>query len=88
MIFVNSFIIWLFVIIFIGIMFGVLCILFINVVKLVNGILGILFVICFIIVGFLVKNYLSIGEQIVYMIILDIFVLLSKEWNYNMVLKI
>ena len=47
--------------------------------KSVNGILGILSAICFIIVGFSAKNYLSIGEQIAYMITLDIPVLLSKE---------
>ncbi|HAQ8429234.1 TPA: nicotinamide mononucleotide transporter, partial [Enterococcus faecium] len=85
---VNSPITWLSVITFIGTTLGVLCILSINAAKSVNGILGILSAICFIIVGFSAKNYLSIGEQIAYMITLDIPVLLSKEWNHNMASKI
>ena len=85
---VNSPITWLAVITFIGTTLGVLCILSINAAKSVNGILGILSAICFIIVGFSAKNYLSIGEQIAYMITLDIPVLLSKEWNHNMAAKI
>lgn len=84
---VNSPITWLSVITFIGTTLGVLCILSINAAKSVNGILGILSAICFIIVGFSAKNYLSIGEQIAYMITLDIPVLLSKEWNHNMASK-
>lgn len=76
------------VITFIGTTLGVLCILSINAAKSVNGILGIISVICFIYVGYSAKNYLSIGEQIAYMITLDIPVLLSKEWNHNMAAKI
>lgn len=85
---VNNPITWLTIITFIGTNLGVLCILSINAAKSVNGILGILSAICFIIVGFSAKNYLSIGEQIAYMITLDIPVLLSKEWNSNMASKI
>ena len=72
----------------IGTTLGVLCILSINAAKSVNGILGIISAICFIYVGYSAKNYLSIGEQIAYMITLDIPVLLSKEWNHNMAAKI
>lgn len=76
------------VITFIGTTLGVLCILSINAAKSVNGILGIISAICFTYVGYSAKNYLSIGEQIAYMITLDIPVLLSKEWNHNMAAKI
>ncbi|MGM0175247.1 nicotinamide riboside transporter PnuC [Enterococcus devriesei] len=76
------------VVTFIGTTLGVLCILSINAAKSVNGVLGIISAICFIYVGFSAKNYLSIGEQIAYMITLDIPVLLSKEWNSNMASKI
>ena len=76
------------IITFIGTTLGVLCILSINAAKSVNGILGIISAICFIYVGYSAKNYLSIGEQIAYMITLDIPVLLSKEWNHNMASKI
>ena len=76
------------VITFIGTTLGVLCILSINAAKSVNGILGIISAICFIYVGYSAKNYLSICEQIAYMITLDIPVLLSKEWNHNMAAKI
>lgn len=76
------------VITFIGTTLGGLCILSINAAKSVNGILGIISAICFIYVGYSAKNYLSIGEQIAYMITLDIPVLLSKEWNHNMAAKI
>ena len=60
----------------------------INAAKSVNGVLGILSALCFIIVGFNAKNYLSIGEQVAYMITLDIPVLLSANWNINMASKI
>ncbi|EOH94381.1 nicotinamide riboside transporter PnuC [Enterococcus pallens] len=85
---VNSPITWLSIIAFIGTNLGVLCILSINAAKSVNGILGILSAACFIVVGYSAKNYLSIGEQIAYMVTLDIPVLLSKEWNNNMASKI
>lgn len=85
---VNGPITWLSVVAFIGTNLGVLCILSINAAKSVNGVLGILSAVCFIIVGYSAKNYLSIGEQIAYMVTLDIPVLLSKEWNSNMASKI
>ena len=85
---VNDKITWITVITFIGTTLGVLCILAINAAKSVNGWLGILSAICFIIVGFSAKNYLSIGEQLAYVVTLDIPVLLSANWNINMVSKI
>ncbi|WP_430611645.1 nicotinamide riboside transporter PnuC [Enterococcus sp. DIV0876] len=85
---VNQPITFLTVITFLGTTLGVLCILSISAAKSVNGILGIISALCFIYVGFSAKNYLSIGEQIAYMITLDIPVLLSKEWNHNMAAKI
>lgn len=85
---VNAPITWLSILTFIGTTLGVLCVLAINAAKSVNGVLGILSAICFIIVGFSAKNYLSIGEQLAYVITLDIPVLLSTDWNVNMVSKI
>lgn len=73
---------------FIGTTLGVLCVLAINAAKSVNGWLGILSAICFIIIGYAAKNYLSIGEQLAYMVTLDIPVLLSASWNVNMAAKI
>ncbi|GEK28803.1 nicotinamide riboside transporter PnuC [Furfurilactobacillus siliginis] len=73
---------------FIGTTLGVLCILAINQAKSVNGFLGVLSAMCFVYVGFAAKNYLSIGEQLVYMATLDLPVLLSPSWNQNMVSKI
>ncbi|MDO4903196.1 MAG: nicotinamide riboside transporter PnuC [Limosilactobacillus sp.] len=84
----NNPITWITVITFIGTTLGVLCVLAINAAKSVNGVLGILSAICFIIVGFNAKNYLSIAEQIAYVITLDIPVLLSANWNVNMASKI
>ncbi|MCT6859637.1 MAG: nicotinamide mononucleotide transporter, partial [Apilactobacillus sp.] len=81
---VNAPITWLSILTFIGTTLGVLCILAINAAKSVNGVLGILSAICFVIVGFSAKNYLSIGEQLAYVITLDIPVLLSTDWNVNM----
>ena len=85
---VNQPITFLTVVTLIGTTLGVLCSLSINAAKSVNGVLGIISAICFIYVGFSAKNYLSIGEQIAYMITLDIPVLLSKEWTHNMAAKI
>lgn len=73
---------------FIGTTLGVLCVLAINAAKSVNGWLGILSAICFIITGYAAKNYLSIGEQLAYMVTLDIPVLISANWNVNMAAKI
>lgn len=85
---VNAPITWVTLITFIGTNLGVLCVLAINAAKSVNGWLGILSAICFIIAGFSAKNYLSILEQIAYVITLDIPVLLSTSWNVNMASKI
>ena len=85
---VNEPITWLSILTFIGTTLGVLCVLAINAAKSVNGVLGILSAICFIIVGFSAKNFLSIGEQLAYVVTLDIPVLVSKNWNVNMVSKI
>ncbi|KRN00973.1 hypothetical protein FD13_GL001617 [Levilactobacillus senmaizukei DSM 21775 = NBRC 103853] len=60
----------------------------INAAKSVNGLLGVISAACFIVVGFSAKNYLSIGEQLAYVVTLDIPVLLSANWNVNMVSKI
>jgi nicotinamide mononucleotide transporter len=49
---------------FIGTTLGVLCILAINAAKSVNGWLGILSAICFIVTGLAAKNYLSMAEQL------------------------
>lgn len=85
---VNAPFTWVTVITFIGTTLGVLCVLAINAAKSVNGWLGILSALCFIIVGLNAKNYLSIGEQIAYIITLDVPVLLSSSWNVNMASKI
>ncbi len=76
---VSAPITWLTLVTFIGTTLGVLCVLAINAAKSVNGFLGILSAICFIIVGFHAKNYLSIGEQVAYVVTLDIPVLLSAN---------
>lgn len=73
---------------FIGTTLGVLCVIAINAAKSINGWLGLLSGICFIIVGYNAKNYLSIGEQLAYMLTLDLPVLISADWNVNMVSKI
>lgn len=85
---VNTKVTVLTLITFVGTTLGVLCILAINAAKSVNGWLGILSAICFIITGYAAGNYLSIGEQLAYVITLDIPVLLSTNWNVNMVSKI
>lgn len=70
----------------IGTMLGTLCILSINAAKSVNGILGITSALCFIVAGFSAKNYLSIFEQVAYILTLDLPVLLSvKTWNEDTV---
>lgn len=76
------------IITFVGTTLGVLCVLAINAAKSINGWLGVLSVICFIITGFAAKNYLSIGEQLAYMVTLDIPVIISANWNVNMASKI
>lgn len=85
---VNSPITGLTVLTFIGTTLGVLCVLAINAAKSVNGFLGILSAICFMITGFAAKNYLSMAEQLAYVITLDVPVLISANWNVNMAAKI
>lgn len=70
------------VVTFIGTTLGVLCVLAINATKAVNGWLGLFSAACFIYVGFSAKNYLSIFEQVAYVLTLDLPVLLSvRTWN-------
>jgi len=74
---------------FIGTTLGVLCILSINAAKSVNGWLGLLSAICFIYVGWHAKNYLSILEQISYVVTLDLPVIFAvKTWNNETVHKL
>ncbi|GLB46437.1 nicotinamide mononucleotide transporter [Philodulcilactobacillus myokoensis] len=73
---------------FFGTELGVLCVLAINAAKSINGWLGIISAICIIITSFAATNYLAIGEQLAYVITLDVPVLLSANWNVNMVSKI
>lgn len=59
-----------------------LCVLAINATKAVNGWLGLLSATCFIYVGFEAKNYLSMFEQVAYVLTLDIPILISiRTWN-------
>ncbi|WP_203628207.1 nicotinamide riboside transporter PnuC [Lacticaseibacillus mingshuiensis] len=70
------------VITFIGTTLGVLCVLAINATKAVNGWLGLVSAACFVFVGFTARNYLSIFEQLAYVITLDLPVLISvRSWN-------
>ena len=70
------------VITFIGTTLGVLCVLAINATKAVNGWLGLLSAACFIFVGYTARNYLSMFEQIAYVVTLDLPVLISvRTWN-------
>ena len=75
------------VISFIGTSLGVLCVIAISAARSVNGWLGIISAICFIIIGFSAKNYLSIGEQLAYIATLDIPVLISTDWNQGVTSK-
>jgi len=70
------------IITFIGTTLGVTCILSINAAKSVNGWLGLLSAACYIYAGWTAKNYLSIFEQVAYIVTLDLPVLLAtKTWN-------
>lgn len=74
------------VITFIGTSVGVACIVAINAVRPINGVLGIVSALALMYVGFAAKNYLSIFEQIAYVITLDLPVLLApNKWNDNSV---
>lgn len=74
------------VVTFIGVILGVACIVSINAVRPINGVLGIISALLLIFVGFSAKNYLSIGEQIAYMLTLDLPVLIgANKWTDNSV---
>lgn len=67
---------------FIGTLLGTLCVLAINATKAINGWLGLVSAACFIYVGLIAKNYLSIFEQIAYILTLDLPILLAvNSWN-------
>lgn len=78
---------WITSLTFVGTSLGVLCVVAINSARSVNGWLGLLSGICFIVIGFSAKNYLSIGEQLAYMVTLDLPVLISTSWNKNLASK-
>ncbi len=70
------------VITFIGTLLGTLCILAINATKAINGWLGLISAACFIYAGWSAKNYLSIFEQLAYVVTLDIPVIFAiRSWN-------
>lgn len=70
------------VITFVGALLGTLCVLSINAAKAINGWLGLISAACFIFVGWSAKNYLSIFEQIAYILTLDVPVIFAvKSWN-------
>lgn len=72
------------IITFIGTTLGVICILSINATKAVSGWLGLISALCFIYAGWSAKNYLSIFEQVAYVVTLDIPVIFAvKTWNNN-----
>lgn len=74
------------IITFIGVNLGVACICSINAVRPINGVLGIVSALCFMYVGFVAKNYLSILEQLAYVATLDLPVLIGKnKWDDNSV---
>lgn len=70
------------IITFIGTTLGVLCVLAINATKSINGWLGLISAACFIYAGISAKNYLSIFEQVAYVLTLDLPVILAvRSWN-------
>ena len=74
------------VITFIGTTLGVLCVLSITATKAINGYLGLFSAMCFIYAGYTAKNYLSIFEQLAYVVTLDLPVILAvKSWNNDTV---
>lgn len=74
------------VVTFIGVMLGVACIVSINAVRPINGVLGIVSALLLMYVGFSAKNYLSILEQLAYVVTLDLPVLIGKnKWTDNSV---
>lgn len=74
---------------FAGALLGTLCVLSINAAKSVNGWLGLFSAACLIYVGYTAKNYLSIFEQVAYILTLDLPVLFAvKSWNSETVNKL
>lgn len=70
------------IITFIGTTLGMLCVLAINATKAINGWLGLISAACFICAGLSAKNYLSIFEQVAYVLTLDLRVILAvRSWN-------
>ncbi|MCC4367611.1 nicotinamide riboside transporter PnuC [Limosilactobacillus reuteri] len=70
------------IITFIGTTLGVLCVLAINATKAINGWLGLISAACFIYASLSAKNYLSIFEQVAYVLTLDLPVILAvRSWN-------
>lgn len=80
---VNSPISLIAIITFLSAMIGVACILSINAVRPINGILGIVSALGFIYVGFVAKNYLTIAEQLAYVITLDLPVLIGGRYKWS-----
>ena len=67
---------------FVGTILGTLCVLAINATKAINGWLGLISAACFIYAGLAAKNYLSIFEQIAYVLTLDLPVIFAvRSWN-------
>lgn len=67
---------------FVGTLLGTLCVLAINATKAINGWLGLISAACFIYAGWSAKNYLSIFEQLAYVVTLDLPVIFAvKSWN-------
>ena len=67
---------------FVGTLLGTLCVLAINATKAINGWLGLISAACFIYAGWSAKNYLSIFEQLAYIVTLDLPVIFAiRSWN-------
>ena len=67
---------------FVGTLLGTLCVLAINATKAINGWLGLISAACFIYAGWSAKNYLSIFEQLAYIVTLDLPVIFAiRLWN-------
>lgn len=70
------------VITFIGTLLGTLCVLAINATKAINVWLGLISAACFVYAGWSAKNYLSIFEQLTYVVTLDLPVIFAiNSWN-------
>lgn len=86
---VNNPITLISVITFIGTILGVGTVVAINAVKPINGLIGIISAGCLIYVGFTAQNYLSMLEQVAYILTLDLPILIgSNKWDDNSVNKL